>query len=125
MPDDRTTIFGGQAAHTEQTARHGGRSVAPPPRAGGIDTAFTLCGGHVLPILDGCLDEGIRVIDGRHEQAAVMMAEGYAYATRTTGVCAITAGPGFTNGVTGMADANMSGVPVVVLAGRTPLKTWK
>lgn len=125
MTDERTTIFGGRAAPTERTEDHGGRLVAQALKRHGVEVMFTLCGGHVLPILDGCLEEGIRVIDARHEQAAVVMAEGFAYATRTTGVAAVTAGPGFTNAVTGMADANASGVPVVVLSGRTPVKTWK
>lgn len=91
---------------------------------GGVEVLFTLCGGHVLHVLDGCVDAGIRVIDTRHEQAAVLAAEGYALASRRPGVAAVTAGPGFTNAITGMADANLSGAPVVVLGGRTPLRSW-
>jgi acetolactate synthase-1/2/3 large subunit len=121
----RPTLFAGSAAHSERLTAHGGKVVAKALRDHDVEVVFTLCGGHVLPILDGCLDEGIRVIDARHEGAAVMMAAGYAYATRRPGVAAITAGPGFTNAVTGMGDANHSGVPVVTLAGRTPLRTWK
>jgi len=122
---DRPTLFSGTAAHTERIEHHAGKRIARALRAHGVDVVFALCGGHVLPILDGCLDEGIAVVDARHEGAAVMMAEAYAYATRKPGVCAVTAGPGFTNAVTGMANANHSGAPVVVLGGRTPLRTWK
>ena len=125
MTSDRPTLFSGTAAHTERLENHAGKRVARGLRGHGVEVVFALCGGHVLPILDGCLDEGIRVVDARHEGAAVMMAEGYAYAARRPGVCAVTAGPGFTNAVTGLANANHSGAPVVVLGGRTPLKTWK
>lgn len=125
VSEERATIFGGRTAGAQPTSEHGGHLVAEALRGQGADTLFTLCGGHVLPILDGCLRSGIRVIDARHEQAAALMAQGWALATRRTGVCAITAGPGFTNAVTGIADANASGVPVVVLGGRTPLKSWK
>ena len=124
MSDERPTLFSGSTAHSEKLDKHAGKSVARALRDHDVEVVFTLCGGHVLPILDGCLDEAIRVIDARHEQAAVLMAEGYAYATRKPGVAAITAGPGFTNAVTGMADANHSGVPLVVLGGRTPLRSW-
>jgi acetolactate synthase-1/2/3 large subunit len=122
---DRPTLFSGTSARTERIEHHAGKRVARALREHGVDTVFALTGGHVLPILDGCLNEGIRVVDARHEGAAVMMAEAYAYATRKPGVCAVTAGPGFTNAVTGIANANHSGVPVVALGGRTPLKTWK
>jgi acetolactate synthase-1/2/3 large subunit len=121
---ERPTLFSGTSARTQQLSGHGGKRVAWALRDHGVDTVFTLCGGHVLPILDGCLDAGIRVVDARHEGAAVMMAEAYATATRRPAVCAVTAGPGFTNAVTGIANANHSGVPLVVLGGRTPLKSW-
>lgn len=123
MTDGATTLFGGGAA-SHRTERHAGRTVARALRRHGTEVVFTLCGGHILPVLDGCIDEGIRVVDTRHEQAAVLMAEGYAYASRRTAVAAVTAGPGFTNAVTGIADANHSGVPLVVLGGRTPVTSW-
>lgn len=125
MTDERRTLFQGSAFQSERLSAHAGKLVGAALREQGVEVLFTLCGGHVLPILDGCIDNGIRVIDARHEQAAVMMAEAYATVTRRVGVCAITAGPGFTNAVTGIANANHSGVPVVVLGGRTPLRTWK
>jgi acetolactate synthase-1/2/3 large subunit len=122
---DRPTLFSGTTARSERVEHHAGKRVARALREHGVRTLFALTGGHVLPILDGCIDEDIRVVDARHEGAAVMMAEAYAYATRTPGVASVTAGPGFTNAVTGMANANHSGAPLVVLGGRTPLRTWK
>ena len=71
-------------------------------RERGVHTVFALPGGHILPFLDACLDEGIRVIDTRHEGAAVLAAEGWALATGDTGVAAVTAGPGFANGLIGL-----------------------
>ncbi len=60
---------------------HGGQIIARALRAEGVDTVFTLTGGHILPILDGCVQEGIRVVDVRHEQAAAHAAEAYARLT--------------------------------------------
>ncbi|HVM44364.1 MAG TPA: thiamine pyrophosphate-dependent enzyme, partial [Candidatus Thermoplasmatota archaeon] len=82
-------------------------------------TIFTLCGGHIMNIYDGCLDEGIRVVDVRHEQAAVMAADGMARVTRAPGFAAVTAGPGVMNGVTGIANARAADSPVVVLGGQS------
>lgn len=103
-------------------APHGGLLAARALRKGGVDTIFALCGGHVLGLLDGCLDEGIRVIDVRHEGAATMAAEGWALATGRTGVAAVTAGPGFANALTGFIDAATWTLPMVLLAGRTGLR---
>jgi acetolactate synthase-1/2/3 large subunit len=120
-----STLFSGASSSAERVGEHAGKALARALREHGVEVIFTLCGGHVLPILDGCIDAGIKIVDTRHEQAAVMAASAYATSTRKPGVAAITAGPGFTNAVTGIADANHSGVPVVVLGGRTPLKSWK
>ncbi len=122
---EKKTLFGGASASAQRLGDHAGKALARTLRDHGVEVIFTLCGGHVLPILDGCIDAGIKIVDARHEQAAVMMAAAYATSTRKPGVAAITAGPGFTNAVTGMADANHSGVPIVVLGGRTPLRSWK
>ena len=93
-------------ADTEQsTALHGGRLVAKRLRAHGVTKLFTLSGGHLFSIYDGCREEGIDIVDVRHEQSAVFAAEGWAKATREPGVCALTAGPGVTNGMSGMASA--------------------
>jgi acetolactate synthase-1/2/3 large subunit len=97
----------------------GGALMARTLRERGVTTMFALPGGHILPLLDACLDEDIRVIDTRHEGAAVLAAEGWALATGDTGVAAVTAGPGFANGLIGLLDAGAWSVPLVMLAGRT------
>src|SRR6266550_3580029 len=78
------------------TSLHGGRLVARRLKAHGVTKLFTLSGGHLFSIYDGCREEGIDLVDVRHEQAAAFAAEGWAKATRTPGVCALTAGPGGT-----------------------------
>lgn len=100
---------------------HGGLLAAQAAKAAGVDTIFALCGGHILGFLDGCLSEGIRVIDCRHEGAASLAAEGWALATGRTGFATVTAGPGFGNALTGLMDAAVGSVPMVLLAGRTGL----
>ncbi len=97
----------------------GGALLARTLRDRGVHTVFALPGGHILPFLDACLDEHIIVIDTRHEGAAVLAAEGWALATGDTGVAAITAGPGFANGLIGLIDAGAWSVPLVMIAGRT------
>lgn len=98
---------------------HGGAFVAKWLKTQGVTHVFALCGEHVLPLFDGCADEGIEVIGCRHEQGAVLAAEAFARVTGRPGVAAVTAGPGMTNAVTGLAVANTSGSPVMLLAGRT------
>ena len=88
---------------------HAGRLVARRLKASGVDTVFTLSGGHLFPIYDGCRDEGIRLIDTRHEQTAAFAAEGWSKVTRSPGVAALTAGPGITNGMSAMAAAQLMG----------------
>src|SRR2546427_8627194 len=97
----------------------GGTLAAEWLKAQGVTHVFALCGEHILPFLDGCEETGIRVIGTRHEQGAVLAAEGYARVTGRPGVAAVTAGPGVTNATTGLAVANTSGSPVMLLAGRT------
>ena len=89
-------------------------------RAAGVSKLFTLSGGHLFSIYDGCLAEGIDIVDTHHEQTAAFAAEGWAKAVREPGVCALTAGPGVTNGVSAMASANANGSPMLVLGGRAP-----
>ncbi len=87
-----------------------------------MDTVFTLSGGHVMPIYDGCLDEGIKVVDVRHEQAAVHAADAYARLhPGRVGVAILTAGPGATDGVTGIANAWRANSPILVFGGQGPL----
>ncbi|MCA9521567.1 MAG: acetolactate synthase [Myxococcales bacterium] len=99
---------------------HGGRVVAQALKAEGVSHLFTLCGGHIQSIYDGCLDEGIRVVDTRHEQSAGHAADGYARVTGKPGVCAVTAGPGVTDVVTAAANAFRAGVPMVIIGGAGP-----
>lgn len=86
----------------------------------GVRRIFGLCGGHIQPMWDAVARRGIKVVDVRHEGAAVMMAHASAEVTDTVGVAMVTAGPGVTNAVTGIANAFVSGVPLVILSGRTP-----
>src|SRR3954471_7153020 len=99
---------------------HGGRLVAQALKRHGTTHLFTLCGGHIQAIYDGCLDEGIRVIDVRHEQTAGHAADGYARVTGKPGVCAVTAGPGVTDVVTAVANAQRAGIPMVCIGGAGP-----
>jgi acetolactate synthase I/II/III large subunit len=103
---------------------HAGRLIARRLKASGIDTVFTLSGGHLFSIYDGCRDEGIRLIDTRHEQTAAFAAEGWSKVTRVPGVAALTAGPGVTNGMSAMAAAQQNQSPLVVLGGRAPAQRW-
>src|SRR5687768_12556822 len=106
------------------TGLHGGRLVAKRLRAHGVTKLFTLSGGHLFSIYDGCREEGIDIVDVRHEQSAAFAAEGWAKATREPGVCALTAGPGVTNGMSGLASALMNASPVLALGGRAPAARW-
>ncbi|MGO9872738.1 MAG: acetolactate synthase [Acidimicrobiia bacterium] len=104
---------------------HGGRLAVAVLHQYGIDTMFTLSGGHLFVLYDGAVQSGdVRLIDTRHEQTAVFAAEGWAKVTRRLGCAAITAGPGVTNGVSAMTAASMNGSPIVVLAGRAPQRRW-
>jgi thiamine pyrophosphate-dependent acetolactate synthase large subunit-like protein len=105
-------------------AVHAGRLVARRLKASGIDTVFTLSGGHLFSIYDGCRSEGIRLIDTRHEQTAAFAAEGWSKVTRQPGVAALTAGPGVTNGMSAMAAAQQNCSPLLVLGGRAPAGRW-
>jgi len=103
---------------------HGGRIVAKALKTRGVTHIFTLSGGHLFSIYDGCRAEGIEIVDVRHEQTAVFAAEGFAKATRGLGVAALTAGPGVTNGISAIAGAQANDSPVCVLGGRAPELRW-
>jgi acetolactate synthase I/II/III large subunit len=111
-------------ATEQKTGLHGGRLVAKRLKAHGLTRLFTLSGGHLFSIYDGCREEGIDIVDVRHEQSAAFAAEGWAKATRTPGVCALTAGPGVTNGMSAMASALQNASPMLVLGGRAPGFRW-
>jgi acetolactate synthase-1/2/3 large subunit len=99
----------------------GGRLAAQAIAAEGVDVVFTLSGGHILPVYEGCRLEGIRVIDTRHEQSAAHAAEAWGRVRRACGVAVVTAGPGATGAVTAVANAFVAQSPLVVIAGARPL----
>jgi acetolactate synthase-1/2/3 large subunit len=112
------------ATTEEKTALHGGRIVAKVLKSRGVSHLFTLSGGHLFSIYDGCREEGVEIIDVRHEQSAAFAAEGFAKATRRVGVAALTAGPGVTNGISAIASAQANCSPICVLGGRAPELRW-
>lgn len=99
---------------------HGGDLVAEVLRAQGVEHLFTLCGGHISPILVGAKARGIRVVDVRHEATAVFAADAVARLTGRPGVAAVTAGPGLTNTITAVKNAQLAQSPVVLLGGAAP-----
>ncbi|MEV5414417.1 acetolactate synthase [Thermopolyspora sp. NPDC052614] len=106
------------------SAKHAGDIAVAVSRTYGVETMFTLSGGHVFPLYDGAVHEKTRILDVRHEQSAVFAAEATARLTRQPGLAVLTAGPGVTNGVSGVATAHFNGSPVVVMGGRAPLSRW-
>lgn len=100
----------------------GGHLIAETLSNAGTRAVFTLCGGHVMNIYDGCLDREIPVLDVRHEQAAVMAADGVARLTGEPGVAVVTAGPGVTNAMTGLENARRCDSPVITMGGQGPLE---
>jgi len=113
------------ASEAPQTTRlHGGRLIARRLKAHGVSRLFTLSGGHLFSLYDGCRSEGIEIVDVRHESCAAFAAEGWAKVTREPGVCALTAGPGVTNGLSALASAQANHSPVLALGGRAPQMRW-
>ena len=103
---------------------HAGVLAARTLRAHDADTVFTLNGAHIWLLYDGCVREGVRLVDTRHEQTAAFAAEGWAKVTRRVGVTALTAGPGVTNGISAITSAWLNGTPVFVVGGRAPAGRW-
>ncbi|MEV4317379.1 thiamine pyrophosphate-binding protein [Actinocrispum sp. NPDC049592] len=103
----------------------GGHLVAKALKAEGVDVIFTLCGGHIIDIYDGCVDEGIEVVDVRHEQVAAHAADGYARITGKPGCAVVTAGPGTTDAVTGVANALRAESPMLLIGGQGALSQHK
>ncbi|TJY61003.1 thiamine pyrophosphate-binding protein [Sinimarinibacterium sp. CAU 1509] len=98
---------------------NGGEIIGRVLRAQGVRFLFTLCGGHISPILVGCKAQGIRVVDTRHEATAVFAADAVARLTGIPGVAAVTAGPGLTNTLTAVQNARLAQSPLVLLGGAT------
>ncbi len=101
-----------------------GELIALALKRAGTSHLFTLNGGHIWPILTGATEHGLRIVDVRHEQSAAFAAEGWAKVTRECGVAAVTAGPGVTNAVTALAQAQSGDSPMLVLGGRAPVARW-
>ncbi|XP_055975487.1 2-hydroxyacyl-CoA lyase 2 [Sorex fumeus] len=101
----------------KDSVQHGGELVAAVLRAHGVRFLFTLVGGHISPILVACEKLGIRVVDTRHEVTAVFAADAVARLSGTVGVAVVTAGPGLTNTVTAVKNAQIAQSPVLLLGG--------
>ena len=114
----------GQA--TGQTTGHAGQLAVEVARAHGVETMFTLSGAHVFPMYDGAVkaEPPMRILDVRHEQTAAFAAEATGKLTRVPGLAVLTAGPGVTNGVSAIAQAQFAGSPLVVVGGRAPQNRW-
>ncbi|MDB2435279.1 thiamine pyrophosphate-binding protein [Alphaproteobacteria bacterium] len=103
----------------------GGELVAKALKAEGIDVIYTLCGGHIIDIYNGCLNEGIKIIDVRHEEVAAHAADGYARMTGKPGCAVVTAGPGTTHAITGVANAFRAEIPMLLIGGQSSLTQHK
>src|SRR6476469_2053155 len=105
---------------------HAGELAVAVARAHGVETMFTLSGAHVFPMYDGAVkaDPPMRLLDVRHEQTAAFAAEATGKLTRVPGLAVLTAGPGVTNGVSAIAQAQFAGSPMVVVGGRAPQNRW-
>ncbi len=105
---------------------HGGKLAARALKEAGVEVIFTLSGGHIMPLYDGCREQGIKIVDVRHEQAAVHAADAWARCNPgKVGVAAITAGPGATDGVTGIANAWRANSPILVFGGQGPFENLR
>ncbi|HEU5085606.1 MAG TPA: acetolactate synthase [Acidimicrobiales bacterium] len=105
---------------------HGGQLALQVLRNQGVDTIYTLSGGHIFPFYDAAVkrEPNVRILDVRHEQTATFAAEAAAKLTRNLGVAVLTAGPGVTNGISAITSAQFNGSPVLVLGGRAPQARW-
>jgi len=103
---------------------HGGHLALAALRAFGVNEMFTLSGGHVFPLYDAAYSSDVRILDVRHEQSAVFAAEAVAKLQRRPALAVVTAGPGVTNGISGLTSAYFNGAPVVLIGGRAPQFRW-
>jgi acetolactate synthase-1/2/3 large subunit len=109
---------------TDTIEGHGGHLALAALRAFGVTEMFTLSGGHVFPLYDAAYSSDVRILDVRHEQSAVFAAEAVAKLQRRPGLAVVTAGPGVTNGISGLTSAFFNGAPVVMIGGRAPQFRW-
>ena len=119
-----TAALQARRAADERFPYNAGHLLARAFQRLGNTHVFTLSGGHIFPFFDGLVAAGTRIIDHRHEEAAVHAAEAWAKLTRTPGVASVTAGPGVTNATTSMAAATFNRSPLVVVGGRAPDYRW-
>ena len=105
----------------KEVERHGGNIIAEVLQQHGVQWIFTLCGGHISPILTGCNKRGIQVVDVRHEATTVFAADAVSRLSGIIGVAVVTAGPGLTNTITAIKNAQMAQVPVLVIGGATAI----
>lgn len=117
MPDDSHEAPNDGNEPAQDTVS-GGHLVAKALKSEGVEVVYTLCGGHIIDIYDGCVDEGIDVVDVRHEQVAAHAADGYARLTGKPGCAVVTAGPGTTDAVTGVANAFRAESPMLLIGGQ-------
>src|SRR5881275_1051538 len=110
----------------EKIEAHSGQHAVEVARAHGVEVMFTLSGAHVFPMYDGAVkaDPPLRILDVRHEQTAAFAAEATGKLTRVPGLAVLTAGPGVTNGLSAVAQAQFAGSPMVVVGGRAPQGRW-
>ena len=125
QPETSTAIDTLRQKSRDPSVISGGHLVARALKNEGVDAIFTLCGGHIIDIYDGCLDEGIKIVDVRHEQTAAHAADGYARQTGKLGCVVTTAGPGCTNAITGIATAFRSESPILHIGGQSSLSQHK
>ena len=111
---------GESAINIDDAARNGGDHIAAALQAHGVRCVFTLCGGHISPILAAAKARGIRIVDVRDEATAVFAADAVARLTGVPGVAAVTAGPGLTNTITALKNAQLAQSPVILLGGAAP-----
>ena len=119
-----TGEMGTETGKTNHIEGHAGQQAVAALMEFGTDTMFTLNGGHIWPLFDAARDQGMKVVDTRHEQTATFAAEAYAKLTRKPGFAALTAGPGITNGTSAITSAWFNGTPLVVLGGRAAEMRW-
>jgi acetolactate synthase I/II/III large subunit len=115
-----------ESTDAREISGHSGELAVRVAREHGVETMFTLSGAHVFPMYDGAVkaDPPMRLLDVRHEQTAAFAAEATGKLTRVPGLAVLTAGPGVTNGISAIAQAQFAGSPMVVVGGRAPQSRW-
>jgi acetolactate synthase-1/2/3 large subunit len=124
--DDSASTSASTAGDGGDLSGHAGELAVAVARAHGVEAMFTLSGAHVFPMYDGAVkaDPPMRLVDVRHEQTAAFAAEATGKLTRVPGLAVLTAGPGVTNGISAIAQAQFAGSPMVVVGGRAPANRW-